>query len=444
MRPCRPWTFLLPLALFSTTTPAQAEEPIRLRESFAAGHRYMVSSRTDLSGTLTLPAMGKEDKPRTLTVSGKSTVEYGERVLDCDAKGVVQKTVRIYDRLDYRRKVGDQPQESSLRPSARRMVVLRLKQSEVPFSPDGPLTWGEVDQVRTEVFTPALQGLLPGKDVRAGETWTADIQTVQELTDLLEIKDGKVECRLQEVAMQNGRRFALVSFAGTVTGTNEDGPNRQKLDGSFFFDLQSNHLSYLSLKGTSWILDSNGKELGKIEGQFVLTRRVEPQLQGLGDDDLRKLTLEPNADNTMLLFDEPGYGVRFTYPRRWTIQRADARQVVLEEPGGGGLLITLEPLKQTPTAKHFEAEVTGWLKKQPARVIRGDPPRKVQASPEEVERFGMEVELDKQNLWLDYYVVRQAAGGATFAGRYPLNSAAALQPEVEKIARSLRLIPPKK
>ena len=67
------------------------------------------------------------------------------------------------------------------------------------------------------------------------------------MTDLEKIEEGRVECKLEEITTIEKRRYARVSFAGTVRGVNEDGPNRQQLDGYFFFDMESNHLSYMSL-----------------------------------------------------------------------------------------------------------------------------------------------------------------------------------------------------
>jgi hypothetical protein len=345
--------------------------------------------------------------------------------------------------MDFRRRVGEQQEESALRADVRRMVLLRFKQSEVPFSPDGPLTWSEIDRVRTDVFTPALAALLPDKDVKPGAYWNVGVLAVEELTDLDQITDGKIECKLEEVVTKNGRRFAQVSFKGTVAGKNEDGPNRQQLDGHFFFNLQSNHLSYLFMNGTSWLLDNEGKPGGKIEGRYVLTRRLEKS-SDLDDSVVRKLTVEPNPENTKLLFDEPGLGVRFLYSRRWTVRQADARQILLDEPQGGGLVITLDPLTKTPTVAALQAEVNALLTKQSAKTIKAESARKIRFAPEELEHFRYEVEMGKDRLVLDYYLGRQANGGATFAGRYPANDAKALQDEVQAIAESLKLVPPKK
>ena len=73
--------------------------------------------------------------------------------------------------------------------------------------------------------------------------------------------------------MKDGRAQARVTFRGTVRGANEDGPNRQQLDGWLLFDLDSNYLSYLYLKGVHSLLDPDGKEVGRVEGRYVLSRK---------------------------------------------------------------------------------------------------------------------------------------------------------------------------
>src|SRR5262249_12467654 len=278
-----------------------------------------VSTRVELAGSLSLPLEKGQTAAKSLPVVGSSAIDYDERILAAGADGEVQKTARIYRRFDFQRKVGDRPQESTLRAAIRRLVVLRLKQAEVPFSPDGPLTWGEIDLVRTDVFTPALAGLLPDKPVRSGERWTAANPAIQELTDLERIEEGKVECNLEQVTTFEGRRLARVAFAGSVRGVNEDGPNRQQLDGYVYFGLESRHLSYLYLKGVNNLLDKDGKVLGSVEGRFTLTRQAHQRAADLTSEALAGIPLEPNADNTLLLYDDAALGVRLLYPRRWRV-----------------------------------------------------------------------------------------------------------------------------
>jgi hypothetical protein len=423
-------TFLL------SFTAGRAEEPIALQEHFPPGYQYHVSTRVDLSGSLALPAEKGQSASKSLTITGDSAIEYDERILTRGADGQVQKTARVYRRIDFQRKVGDRPQENTIRPEVRRLIVLRHKNAEVPFSPDGPLMWGEIDLVRTDVFTPALIGLLPEKPVRVGERWTAANPAIAELTDL-EGLAGQVDCRLEQLTTVQERRYARIAFAGTVRGTNEDGPNRQQLDGYLFFDLESHHISYLYLKGVSSLLDKNGQVIGSVTGRFVLTRQVQ-RCPDLSDEALKGLPLEPDADHTLLLYDNPDLGVRFLYPRRWRVAGVRGQQVAVDEANGSGLLLTLEPPARVPTGAQFFTEARNWMVQQKAKVLRTEPPRRLQDAPRELEQFTIEAEAAGQRFEMDYYVVRQPPGGATLAARLLPADLAGLQKDVERIARSVQ------
>src|SRR5260370_29199371 len=134
---------------------------------------------------------------------------------------------------------------------------------------------------------------------------------------MLSIDEGELECTFDVVQQLEKHRVARVAFGGTIRGTNEDGPNKQQLDGYLYFDLETNHLSYLSLRGVHLLPDKDGKEAGRLEGRFVLSRQVNTQCKELSDEGLKGVALEPNDDNTRLLYDNPDLGVRFQYPRRW-------------------------------------------------------------------------------------------------------------------------------
>jgi hypothetical protein len=413
------------------------EEPLALAEKFKPGCEYHVSSRVELSGTLTLPAEKGKPAPKPLALTGGSAIEYDERVLTLGKDNEVQKTARLYRRIDFERKVGDQPQKNTIRSDVRRLIILRNNNVEVPFSPDGPLMWSEIDLVRTDVFTPALASMLPGKSVAVGDRWAAGLPAVLELTDLEKIEEGKVECRFEEIVTVEKRRYARIGFSGSVRGVNEDGPNRQQLDGYFFFDLEDNFLSYLSLQGVSSLLDKDGKETGRIEGRFVLTRQGKP-CKDLSDEALKGVALEPTPENTQLLYDNPDLGIRFLHPRRWRLAGVQGVQVALEEPNGSGLLITVDPLARIPSAAQFLKESTDFLVQQKAKIHRIDSPQRLQASPE-IDHFAIDSEVGGQRVLMYYLIARQARGGATLAARLLAADQIALQKEIGAIARSVTI-----
>ncbi|MFO0930587.1 MAG: hypothetical protein U0736_26740, partial [Gemmataceae bacterium] len=414
---------------------ARADDPVRIDERFPVGHRYQVQMRVELTGVLTPPAeKGKIAKP--VKVEGISNIEYSERVLAVDGGGRVSKSLRNYDKMEFRRTLAGQPQELTLRPEVRRQVLLRKGNTEVPFSPEGPLTWGEIDAVRTDVFIPALTGLFPTKPVQVGDRWTADTMAVQELTDLEKINNGTLECRLERV--ESGGRRARVTFNGIIRGVGEDGPVRHRLQGTYHFDLVDGYLADLTLLGTTSMLDKDDKEAGRVDGQLVLQRQLGSRAAGLSDTAIKGLKTEPDADNTMMLYDNPSLGVRFSHPRRWKVAQVMGAQVALDTVEGNSILITVDPLERVPTPGAFLNETRTWLVKQKAKLIRTYSPKHLRDGPS-LDAFALEAEMGGQKLWLDYYVTSQANGGVTVAGRLLPGELAEMRREVDRVARSVEV-----
>jgi hypothetical protein len=429
-------------ALLLVIPTVAAAEPLGLRETFISGGQYHVAIREEASGELRLPAEGDKPAPPPLKVRGRGAQEYDERILDAgSADYPAPRTLRIYRRVELERTVDDQAQESTLRPGVRRLVILRNGHREVPFSPDGAMTWGEVHLISKDVFTPALSAaLLPDRPVSPGDRWTAKPAAAQELTDL-ELIEGGLDCQFTEITTLAGRRLARVTFNGTIRGVSEDGPSRQTLDGFYYFDLESSHLSYVSLKGVHSLLDKTGQEAGRVEGQFTLTRQAHARSTELADEAIRGLSLEPTADNTLLLYESAELGVRLLYPRRWRMQAARGKQLFLDEANGNGMMLTLESSTSIPTGASYLNETQAFVAKEKGKILRTDAPRRLQGPPDELDQFGLDVELNGRRERLEYYVVRQTAGGATLAARLlPGTNLAAVQRDVERIARSVRTL----
>lgn len=417
---------------------ARSQEPLSVVERFRPDYEYRVTTRVDLKGELSIP-IDKDKPPQRVKMAGKSSIDYDERLLPTDGKSAEQKTMRIYRTIDFRRVMGDKPQEISLRPGVRRLVVMKRKSAKVPFSPDGPLTWGEIDMLRTDVFVPALAGLLPERSVKPGETWNASDAAVAELTDMEKLEEGALVCKFELEEMIAGRKVAHITLSGDLQGVNEDGPNRQKLTGRLYFDLRGGYISYLSINGEHYLLDKDGKESGKISGEFVMVRQLNPRNPELSDASLGKTTLEPNADNTLLLYEEPDLGVRFLHPRRWRVSRTVRGQITLDESSGAGLLITVDSLKRIPLANEYMKEAQTYLKDQKSAIVRISQPIRLKDAPTELDQFSIDIDSNGQKVVMDYLIARQENAGATFAGRFLEQDRAARMQEVERIAASLRL-----
>jgi hypothetical protein len=425
--------------------PARGEDPILLREAFADRYTYRVSCSTDFSGALQLPSGNlKDSKTKALKVAGASSIEYDERVLEASSGGQVGKTLRLYRRIDFQRKVENETQKSTIRPEVRRMVVLHQNQLKAAFSLEGPLTWEELDLIRTDVFTPELAGLLPDHPVRVGEHWPASPGAVKELTDMEQIDEGKIDCWFDEITEISHRRQARIAFKGSVRGINQDGTNRQPLDGYILFDLTSKHISYLSLRGGLAFLERDGTNRGGIEGRFVLTRQANVDSPDLTDNAIHGKRLDPNEENSQLLYHNPELGLRLSYPRRWHVNAVRGWQVTLDEArGGSGLLLTVEPLQRLPSGNEFLSQTKTELQRRGLKIIREERARRIQDAPREIEQFSLYVEEKGREYVMSYYVARQAEGGITVASRLPARDQAALDREVLSIVRSVVIEKPR-
>jgi hypothetical protein len=278
--------------------------------------------------------------------------------------------------------------------------------------------------------------------VRTGQKWPASPAAVAELTDMEKVDEGGLTVEFQGVAATDGKRMARLRVSGTVRGVNEDGPNRQKLEGTAFFDLNAKLLTYLSVKGTHELLDgTTGMTMGSIDGHFVMTRTPLAQPPAdLSDASLRGLALKPDAENTLLLYDDPRLGVRFLYPRGWRVGAVQGKQLTLDHSRlGGGILVTVEPAAKTPSADDYLRETTAFLEKEKARVTVATRPTRIRAEPITVDRFALDVAFGADTARMEYAVLKQTDGGATVAARLPAVTAADLRADLERVVRSMSI-----
>jgi hypothetical protein len=177
-----------------------------------------------------------------------------------------------------------------------------------------------------------------------------------------------------------------------------------------------------------------------MEGVCVLTRRLKSSNADLKDAAVTRLKLEPDDENTLLLYENPDLGIKLQHSRRWRVGRVQGRQITLDETHGNGLLITVEPPKLIPTTEQFMRESKELLSQKKAKFAKSENPTRVANAPVELDRFSFEVELGTERTWMDYYVARQQLGGACFAARLLPDGRETMRKEVEKIARSLVVV----
>ncbi|HVK14671.1 MAG TPA: hypothetical protein VM597_38390, partial [Gemmataceae bacterium] len=347
-----------------------------------------MTTNASFEGVLTTP--GAKEKPGDkVRLRGHSKIDYTERLLPVDPKEADHKVVRVYERIEFQKVIGDRTDETTLRPAVKRVVVLKQGAKKAPFSPDGPLLWGEIELLSRETIIPALAGLLPDKPVKPGDTWTASAAALAELTDLEKVDAGSLEVKLERVIENGPRRIADLTLAARLTGINEDGPTRQKVTGKLQVDLKGGFISLLTLDGEQVLLDETGAEAGVVKIRFELFREPSAGHAGIKDEALKGLELTPTAENTALLYESDETGVRFVHPRNWRVVRTAGRQITLDVTGGAGVLVTLDAAGAGPTAAQFLQETIKALAERNGKLLGQAGPEKLAAG---VERFTLEAE----------------------------------------------------
>jgi hypothetical protein len=428
------WTAIFLPAMSAGKISAQPDT-YRLAESFDGEKRYRVEVKVEMAGQMTVPAT-KDQAARSVRTVGASISSYSERVLAPDDDRSAR-VIRQYKELNFQRMIGDRDQKADVRASVRRMVVMRNPAGvKVPFSPDGPFTWGEIDAIRTDLFVPVLvPGLLPGKEVRPGDTWPIAAAAVTDLTEMEKVAEGGLTMKFVSVVTVNGKKMARLTLSGKVTGVTEDGPCRDSLDGTAYFDLDAGMLSHFSLDGTHELLDPAGKTTGKITGRFTLTRKPA-DADDLTDKSLLGVGLKPTPENTLLFYNNPDLGIRFVYPRSWRVGAVQGKQVSVEHTRkGGGILITLEPPEKVPTAEQFLAEAKDQVKALKGSVKGVEGPRRTAG----FDRFSLDADVNDKSVVLAYAILRTDTGGATIAARFPADDAAEMGKDLDRLLKELEV-----
>jgi hypothetical protein len=410
----------------------RAADIYRLSETFSPGNRFRVQTTTELTGSMLFTSNLQPKKQ--IQIKGKSQIDFDETILSLDSSLKVNKSLREYRKVELSRTLDGQNQETILRPETRRLVLLRQGLKKIPFSLDALLTWNELDLIRTEVFPCALAGLFPTRSVGLSESWDAGLESVQELTDLELLESSQVSCKLDSVNLVNNRKTARISFLGKASGINEDGPNQQILDGYIFFDCETRHLSFLYLKGTSILKNKEGKDVGRIEGRYTLSREMLPAI--LLDNKILA-QYQPDANNTRLLFESRDTVFTFHYPREWKVTSQSDSQATLDHSKESGLLITKEKPSRYPSNAMYRDEALAFIRQQQIRVESQGEIQSANGIPG-LEFFSWDVQIESRRMYLLYFVYRIGQNVFTLASRCPQENKAALRSDIMGIATSIK------
>jgi hypothetical protein len=366
------------VAVMLLAAPALAQ-PVNLAEMVVAGDRAKFTLDLDLKGELIFAADTKDEKQASLPLRAQARHAFAERVFVV-ADGLACSSARLYAEAAATATVGGDRVARSLSAERRLVVARRAADGLLCFAPAGPLSREELDLV-TEHFNPqCLAGLLPGKVVNVGDTWTIG-PTAAETACLF---DALIKAQLtgKLTAVKDG--IATFAIEGTAEGIENGAKAAVTISATGTFDVNVGRVTELKWTQKDEREQGPVSPASKIEATIVLNREALAELpKELADDMLAKVPAGAvPAAMTDIRYADPAGRYTIFHSRDWHVTGQTDTHLVLRLLDRGELVAqaTVTAWRKAEPGKHTSAdefkkaldEVPGW--KQEKVLAEGEVP----------------------------------------------------------------------
>jgi hypothetical protein len=270
--------------------------------------------------------------------------------------GLASSSARLYSDAVASAVVAGEKADRNL-PADRRLIVARRKADGLMcFSPAGSLTRDDLDLV-SEHFNPqCLAGLLPGKVVNVGDTWTLSDNAVQAAC----LFDGVIKNALagKLTAVKDG--LATFTIEGTVEGIEKGAKVTLTVSAIGTFDAGAGRVATLNWKQKDDREQGAVNPASQVEVAVTLKREALAELpKELSDEGLAKLLAgELPVKFTDLRYTDPKKRYQITHTRDWYVTGQTDTHLVLRliDRGEFGAQATVTVWKKAEAGKHTPAD----------------------------------------------------------------------------------------
>lgn len=200
-----------------------------------SGEIERVTIEVELGGELKLPEAKDRDVDLTPHVSAKAKLVYDESQLP----GGPPRGVRYYRTVEGQATVAGRERPLVLRDSRRLIVVTPDSLQGV----EGPLDRDELQLLKTAADSLTVNGLLPGRIVKPGDTWEQKPAAMQSLLGI----DSVGVCEVTSVLVEANDHYARCQVAGVVHGVVDGTSVELELNGIYLFRRATDQISQLNL-----------------------------------------------------------------------------------------------------------------------------------------------------------------------------------------------------
>jgi hypothetical protein len=299
----------------------------------------------------------RDGKPDAIPLKARAAHVFVERF---EAPG---RALRHYSTAASESEVGF---ERSRRELAADRHLIAVRSASGPFSPDGPLTREELELVAEHFDTLALPGLLPGREVKPGETWAVDPETVRLACQFEAVAKADLTGKLGEV--KDG--VAAFAITGTAEGVEAGAGAKVTVNASGKYDVTVKRLTELTWEQTDDREQGPASPASEVKATLVLKRTAVAEPKELAAEVRAKVPADATEAHTRLRYADPDGRFRFDYPREWKVVGRTRDHLVLRlvEKGEFTAQATFAVWKKADPGKHADpaefkkalGQVPGW------------------------------------------------------------------------------------
>lgn len=352
------------LVVASQVAPALAQ-PVNLGETAAVGDsaRYLIE--LELNGSL---IVSQEGRRQSIRLQAKARHAFAEKVMAV-GDGMATISARQYASAAASAVVAGEKSERQL-PDDRKLILARRRADGLfCYAPSGPLSRDDLDLV-TEHFNPqCLPGLLPGKIVKVGDTWSVGDNAAQAAC----LFEGVVKNALtgKLIAVKDG--VATFSIEGTAEGIEHGAKVALTITATGTYDAAVKRITGLTWKQKDVREQGTVNPASEVEVTVTLRREplaAEPKELVHAAIPARAGT-EPPAKDTMLRYVDPQGRYRITHDRDWYVTGQTDTHLVLRliEKGEFGAQATVTAWRKVEAGQHSPAgefkkavaDTPGWV-----------------------------------------------------------------------------------
>jgi hypothetical protein len=333
------WRLSASLFVIIAWTGAASAQNAALVEAPLPKACFRIDLKMELSGEIRVQQDGKQV---SFKQTAKAHHQYLERVLEAKSD-VADKTARIYQTAEATITVDKETSSRKLRGGRSLMIAQGTKTGLLVYCPKGLLTQEELE-LTEHLDTLQVSGILPGKEVAAGETWKVGNHVAHALCDL----DGLIEHNLTGKLDEVKSGLAHISMVGQVKGIQLGAEVKMLIEARGQFDLKEKRLTRLEWK------QSDQRDQGPVnpalstDVTYTLTRTPIAEPNELNDIALVPALAVAADTVSAISHTDPKGRFELQHGREWHLVGQDDKHLVyrLLDRGDFVAQATLTPFKK--------------------------------------------------------------------------------------------------